>query len=623
MSEAGSSVGVRRALVPVVVRPRPAALYRIPVTLMLLGLFMMALQAGQPLLGLAMLMTAATTTLGFAWRGAGRHDSAVLSLRDQGDARLVDGRYREARVLYERSLALAERQLPPAAPELLVNYYSLAAVNSMLHDHARAGRYLDELLRGLNDRVPAAWAGHVAWLMRRVAHHHSQQGRHAQAEQLCRRALELVGDAPGADDNTVRSLLDDLAWVKHHAGAYAEAEALFRESLAVHEQFRDVVLEHAQGPRRGPGEGRSPYREPGPATASTSGGLDRAVAYSLLGLGWTIYERGRYDEARRCFDRARMIATRLAAAPATPGPRGASNEGLWVEVLRGQAAVSVTLGEYEQARALYAEAERRSDGTDETVELVQRAALLVDMGWLARCRQRYDEAEVLGRAALEELDRAHEGTAAIASALHESLAELRRRQGRTREGQRHVREAQELAGRCLGPDHPRMAGILAVAARLHAARSEPVEAERAARQSLVLLEASLGAEHPRMSDGQLALGEAQLARGRIGAAERSIARALVLRQQALGPEHPELAEILDAQVAVLRASSRDDEAQPLIERAARLRLALDLTVGSGERQAPPGGQDVSPPGESRPRGAWPVERSAPEPGSSDGMLDPS
>jgi tetratricopeptide (TPR) repeat protein len=570
MGEA-TSVGVRRALVPVVVRPRPVALYRIPVTLMLLGLFMMALQAGQPLLGLAMLMTAATTTLGCAWRGAGRRDSAVLSLRDQGDARLVDGRYREARVLYERSLALAERELPPAAPELLVNYYSLAAVNSMLHDHARAGRYLDELLRGLNDRVPAAWAGHVAWLMRRVAHHCSQQGQHARAEQLCRRALDLVGDAPGADDNTVRSLLDDLAWVKHHAGSYAEAETLFRESLAVHEQFRDVVLEQAQRPRRGPGQGRSPYREPGPATASTSGGLDRAVAYSLLGLGWTIYERGRYDEARRCFDRARMIATRLAAAPATLGPRGASSDGLWVEVLRGQAAVSVTLGEYEQAQALYAEADRRSKDGDEPV---QRAALLVDMGWLARCRQRYDEADAIGRAALEEVGRAHEGVAAIASALQESLAELRRRQGRARDGQRHIREAQELAGRCLGPDHPRMAGILAVAARLHAARSEPVEAERAARQSLALLEASLGAEHPRMSDAHLALGEAQLARGRLGAAERSIALALALRQQAMGAEHPELGEILDAQVAVLRASSRDDEVPPLLERVARLRERL-------------------------------------------------
>lgn len=567
---------MRRALVPIGIRARPAALYRIPVTLMLLGLFMMALQAGQPLLGLTMLMTAAITTLGFAWRGAGRSGSAVLSLRDEGDARLVDGRYREARALYERSLALAERELPPAAPELLVNYYSLAAVNSMLHDHARAGRYLEELLRGLDDRVPAPWAGHVAWLMRRVAHHCSRQGDHARAQQLCRRALDLVGDAPGADDNTVRSLLDDLAWVEHHAGHYAEAEVLFREGLSVHEQFRDMVLEQAQRPRRRPGQGRSPYREPGPATASTSGGLDRAVAYSLLGLGWTIYERGRYDEARVCFERARMIAMRLAVAPLEP-----VGDGLWIEVLRGQAAVAVTLGEYEQAQALYGEADQRSVDADEAV---QRAALLVDMGWLARCQRRYDDAEALGRAALEALGRAREGAAAVASALHESLAELRRRQGKIREGQRHVREAQELAGRCLGSDHPRMAGILSVAARLHAARSETVEAERTARLSLTVLEASLGADHPRMSDAHLALGEALLARGRLGAAERSLGLALELRQRAVGAEHPELVEILEAQVAVLRASCREDEAQAVLERAVQLSERLlsgpDGTSGS-------------------------------------------
>lgn len=560
---------------PVTVRPRGAALYRIPVTLMLLGLFMMALQAGQPLLGLAMLLTAATTTIGYAWRGTGRRDSEVSTLRDQGDAQLVDGRYGEARVLYERSLALAERELPPAAPELLVNYYSLAAVNSMLRDHERAGRYLDELLRGLNDRVPSPWAGHVAWLMRRVAHHHSLQGRHSHAERMCRRALDLVGDAPGADDNTVRSLLDDLAWVKHHAGDYGEAEALFREALSVHEQFRDMALVDAQRPRRGAGQGRSPYREPGPATVSTSGGLDRAVAYSLLGLGWTIYERGDYEEARRCFDRAGMIATRVAASSKA---QIAASEGLWIEVLRGQAAVAVTLGEYASAVTLYQEAEQRSEANEEQV---QRAALLVDMVWLARCRRRYPEAEQLARRALEEFNRAPDGTAAIASALHESLGELRRRQGRARDGLRHIREAEQIAARCLGPEHPRMAGILAVSARLLVERSELSEAERDARHCLALFEAGLGKGHSRMSDGYVALGEVQLARGQLGAAGKSFEQALTVREKALGAEHPELGEILEGQIAVLRASSREEEAQPLLARLARIREPLEHEESTG------------------------------------------
>lgn len=566
MAEVGGSLGMQRALVPVSTRPRPAALYRIPVTLMLLGLFTMALQAGQPLLGLAMLMTAITTTLGFAWRANGRQGSEVSKLRSEGDARLADGCYGEAQVLYERSLALAERELPPAAPEVLLNYYSLAAVSSMMHDHAKAGRYLEELLMGLGDRVPAPWSGHVAWLMRRVAHYHSQQGDHGEAERLCRRALDLVGDAPGADDNSVRSLLDDLAWIQHHAGYYAEAERLFREVLLIHEQFRDLALELAQRPRRGARSGRSPYREPGPATSSTSGGLDRAVAFSLLGLGWTIYERGRYDEANRCFERAGLIARRLSGAAGS----GRGHRGLWVEVLRGQAAVAVTLGDYGRAEACYDEAERRIEDDD----AAQRAALLVDMGWLARCRERYERAEALGRAAQEVIE-AEESMPTVASALYESLAELRRRQGKTREGLRHVEAALSLAERCLGPEHPRVASILAVAARLHVSRSELVEAERMARRSLALVETGLGPEHPRSAEAYLALGEVQLARGQLGAAERSMGLALTRRQRALGPEHPELAEILEAQVAVLRASARDDEAEPLLERRARLRERLD------------------------------------------------
>jgi len=580
VGNASTSVGVRRSLVPVVVRPRGVALYRIPVTLMLLGLFLMALQAGQPLLGLAMLLTAATTSLGCAWRGTMRRDSAVSTLRDQGDARLVDGRYTEARALYERSLALAERDLPPSAPELLVNYYSLAAVNSMLHDHERAGRYLDDLLSGLDDRVPAPWAGHVAWLMRRVAHHHSLQGRHARAERMCRQALELVGDAPGADDNTVRSLLDDLAWVEHHAGDYGSAEALFREALAVHEQFRDMVLEDAVRPRRGAGPGRSPYRQPGPATATTSGGLDRAVAYSLLGLGWTAYERGHYDEARHGFERADLIASRLAAS----GPARSSDEGdaLEVEVRRGMAAVAVTRGEYASAATHYARAEQCSPRTGESI---QRAALLVDRVWLARCQHQYAQAEELAELARAEIGRASEGASAIASALQESLADLRRRQGRAREGLRHAREAQAVASQCLGPEHPRMASILFVTARLLVARSEFTEAEHHVRRGLALLETTLGREHPRMAEGILALGEVQLARGQLGAAEASFDRALDRRERAFGPDHPELVEILEGRLAVMRATARDDEAEPWVARLEQLRSLRDQAA------APP---DASP-----------------------------
>lgn len=570
------------ALVPAVVQTRAPALYRIPITLTLLGLFLIAIQAGQPMLGLAAMMTALLSTAAFTWRSMARRSAPAMILRDQGDAKLVSGRYAEARALYERALAIVQRELPPAAPEVLLNYYSLAAVNSMLHEHGRADQYLDRLLQGLNHRVPAPWAGHVAWLLRRVAHHHSMEGRHQHAIDLCERALDLVGEAPGADDNTVRSLLDDLAWIHHHAGDYTKAQVYFREALAIHEQFRDVALELAHRPANTAHGSVSPYRAPSPATASTTGGLDRAVAYSLLGLGWTVYERGAYEEARSLFQRASMMAI---AAPRGVGPRLAgadatadasdgmrNTSALTVEILRGQAAVEMTLGNYEAAEQLYERAKGLvTPGGD---GVVQSAALAIDLGWLARCRERFDDAEAVYAEVSQALSRSGDGVAAIACALHESMAELRRRQGRFKAAHREIQRAAALADRCLGLEHPRRAAILAIASRIHTARSEFTQAERCARKCLQVLRAALGHNHPRLADGYVALGEVHLGRGQFGAAEQAFARALELRESMLGSDHPELVEVLEGRVAVLRATSRDEEASEAAMRVEAIREKL-------------------------------------------------
>ena len=584
----GTETDREQALVPVHAPSRAPALLRIPLTLTLLGLFLISVQAGKPILGFAVMLTALLSTATLAWKSLSRRYAPALLLRDQGDANLLQGRYVEARDLYERSLAIVQRELPPAAPEVLLNYYSLAAVNSMLHDHERADRYLYKLLDGLDHRVPAPWTGHVAWLLRRVAHHHCLAGRHGQAIDLCERAIELVGDAPGADDNTVRSLVDDLAWIHHHAGDYVTAERLFRDALALHEQFRDAAIDAARSPIRRPSGSESPYRVPGPIAAPTTGGLDRAVAYSLLGLGWTVYERGRYDEARAQFDRANMTVATLPptfpielrrasdGSPSNGEPR--STSGLAVEILRGRAAVDMTLGDYDAAAGLYAEARARVE-EDET--LVQSAALAIDLGWLARCRERFDEAEASYRLAQQAVERRSEGMATIACALHEGLAELRRRQGRHRDAHRHIQRAMALAGECLGGEHPRVAAILAIASRIHTARSEFADAEQCARHCLQLLRASLGRNHPRLADGHVALGEVHLARGQYGAAEQAFAQAQELREAMLGAHHPELVEILDGTSAVLRATAREEEAVRAEARAQEIRQRILESTSQG------------------------------------------
>lgn len=565
MDDAQSRGRPSDALVPVSVRP--PALYRIPITLTLLGIFLIALQAGQAAMGVAAMLTAFVSLAALTMRSIGRRYTPAMLLRDRGDAELVDGRYAEARGLYERALAIVQRELPAAAPEVLLNYYSLAAVNSMLQEHARADHYLTRLLEGLDHRVPRAWSGHVAWLLRRVAHHHSLEGRHGHATSLCERALELVGEAPGADDNTVRSVLDDLGWIHHHAGEYARAETCFRDALSIHEQYRDIVIELAQRRSRDPHRGQSPYRAPSPATVSTSGGLDRAVAYSLLGLAWTVYERGGYPQARVLFHRASMLTgfgDESAASNGGPGDVSC----LSVEVSRGLAAVEMTLGNYEAAAELY---DRAASNLPREATATQQAALAIDRGWLARSREDFGEADTVYAEVRELLDDGSEAASALACALHESLAELRRRQGRVGEAHREIQQASMLADRCLGAEHPRRAAILAIASRIHTVRSEFGQAERSARRCLALLRASLGRSHPRLADGYVALGELHLGRGQFGAAEQAFGTALELRESMLGREHPELVEVLEGRAAVLRATMREAEASDTQLRVVALR----------------------------------------------------
>jgi tetratricopeptide (TPR) repeat protein len=530
VAESGNGDGGSAALVradPMMIRA--PALYRIPFSLAALGLLLIAMQAGRPVAGLALLFALLFGSASIAWRSFSQRHAPALALRAQGDKALRGGAYDEARSHYERALSLVQRDLPASSPEVLLNCYSLATVSSMLHDRQQADDYLRRLLDGLDGRVPASWRAQLAWLLRRVAQQHSHAGQHARAIELCETALELVGPAPGADDTTVRSIVDDIAWVHHHAGEYACAERLFRESLSIHEQFRDAAIEAVAAPGRGSTSAASPYRVPGPQTQPTTGGLDRAVAFSLLGLGG---------------------ATLLD-----------------VEILRGAAAIEVSLGDYERAARSYdaAAALVGAGAGGEPSAGTQYAALCVDRGWLARSRGDYDAADEHYQRAAAAIE-SSESSGAIACALHESIAELRRRQGRLRDAAREIGKAATLAAACLGAEHPRVASIEAVASRIHSARGDLTEAEKCARRCLTVLRVTFPPDHPRFAEGWLALGEMHLQRSQFGAAHESFSRALALREQTLGARHPELGEVIDGLVAVLRATSREAEAEELLRR---------------------------------------------------------
>lgn len=544
---------------PVHVHGRAPALYRIPITLSLVGLFMIAIQAGQPLVGFASMMAVLATAAALSLRSMARRYAPAAILRDQGDAKLAAGRYPEARAFYERALAMVQRELPPTSPEVLSGNYNLAVVSSMLGDHDQAATCLEALMAGLGGRVPNAWSGRVAWLLRRIARHHSLHGRHRAARRACRLAIELVGEAPGADDCTVRSLLNDLAWAYLRSGDLGAAEQSFREALAVHEQYREIAAALATPSSRGDESPSSPYRAPSPTETTTSGGLDRAVAHSLVGLGWTLFEQGRFVDADAAFGRAVMLASASA---------GVEDASLKAEALRGRGTVALETGREHEAQRQY----RRAADSPLSADAPQAVALLLDQAWLACTLGEDPRAEGLLVEAERRL-RGLSGQLSLTGAWHAVWAELRRRQCNYRDAHKHVQRAVVLAGEALA-EHPRRASVLALASRVHTARSELAAAERYARRAMQLLRGrSLPDAHPRYAEVQIALGELHVARGQFGAAEQAFTSALEVRESRVGLEHPALDEILEGLCGVYEATGRSDEAANVQQRREGIRDA--------------------------------------------------
>ena len=111
------------------------------------------------------------------------------------------------------------------------------------------------------------------------------QGRYAEAEPLYKRSLAIREKALGPDHPDVGTALNNLALLHHTQGRYAEAEPLYKRSLAIREK--------ALGPDH-------PY-----------------VAQSLNNLGELYRPQGRYAQAEPLFKRSLSIKRRRWG-PTTP-----------------------------------------------------------------------------------------------------------------------------------------------------------------------------------------------------------------------------------------------------------------------------------------------------------------
>jgi tetratricopeptide (TPR) repeat protein/CHAT domain-containing protein len=310
------------------------------------------------------------------------------------------------------------------------------------------------------------------------------QGLYADAESLFKRSLAIREKALGRDHPDVATSLNYLAYVYQDQGRYADAEPLFKRSLAI----REKALGHDPS----------------------------SVANTLRNLAYLYEAEGRYADAEPLFKRSLAINEKALG--------------------RDHPDVAVSLnylaGLYE-AQGRYADAE----------PLYQQSLAIFEKS-LALGRDHFNVAGTLN-----------------------GLAHLYDAQGRYADAEPLVKRTLAILEKVLGRDHPKVATALNNLASLYVSQLRYADAEPFIKRSLAIFEKALGRDHPNVAYSLSNLARLYRDQGRYSDAEPLYQQALAIGEKALGRDHPEVAYSLSNLARLYRDQGRYGDAEPLYQRS--------------------------------------------------------
>jgi eukaryotic-like serine/threonine-protein kinase len=291
------------------------------------------------------------------------------------------------------------------------------------------------------------------------------------------------------------------------------------------------------------------------------------AVFSAL-LAGTLAASWQAREARDERDRARE--SRAAAELALAQSRDVTD--LLLDLFRSTDPWDAGFPDAVSARALHALAMARVDEL-EGQPGVQAGLMEV----LARVRVHFgelDDAEVLVHRALALRREAGGGTPPDVSEGLNTLALVRKAQGRFREAEALHREALGIQIDRLGPGHPEVARtLILLASRLPGDRLDDALAIRL--DALDIRRAAYGSRHPAVAASLMAVGRSLRSLDRIDEAEAAYREALEVRRETLGPTHPDVGESMVFLADLVRESGGDPgEAESLYRSA----LAIQRTA---------------------------------------------
>jgi len=375
-----------------------------------------------------------------------------------------------------------------------------------------------------------------------LALHYHNQGQYAQAEPLYRRSLAIWEKSLGPDDLAAAAILNKLAMLYHDQGQYAQAEPLYRRSLAIRE--KSLGPDHPD------------------------------VATSMNNLAELYRAQGQYAQAEPLYRHSLAIQEKSL---------GRDHPGVATS-LNNLAMLYRAQGQFDQAEPLYRRSlviwEKALGQDHPTV-----ATSLNNLAGLYEAQGQYAHAEPLHRRSLAIKEKALGSDHPDVATSLNNLALIYVAQGQYAQAEPLYHRSLAIFEKVLGTDHHNVALSLNNLAFLYKTQGHYAQAEPLYHRSLKIEEKALGSDHPDVATSLNNLAMLYRAQGQFAQAEPLYRRSLVIWEKALGQNHPTIATSLDNLAGLYIAQDQYSQAEPLFQRSLRImNQALDGWLwGAGEK----------------------------------------
>ena len=514
-----------------------------------------------------------------------REVAEVLDLLWRAVARSSKVKQEEKRAIVERAVAIKERTLDPAHPDLATSLINLGVQRALAGDPVAAKPLLD---RALAIREAAFGPDHVlvATVLTKLGGLLIALHDDAGAKELLERAQRIRETVHGADHpDTVRTLVK-LAILYQETGDYIEARKRYERALVFGEQFRSpdlltlhvltgmaVVLSDLGGDFAGSARLNERLLA---LTERAYGPTDPRLRTPLDNLAMDLRDLGDYAGAKVLAERSLAIAER------TLGPKHAEA----ARSLHTLATIYAGLGDYAEAMRLFERATRINEEVlrPSNPESARASWFIPDLfplsGYDADDLDLFERVLAIREKTCGLCDpRTAESLSNLAAVLS-STEDFRR----TRPMFERALASQE---RFLGPDHPEVAASATNLADVLSRTGEDDLAKQLYERAVSIWEKSLGAGHPKVATGLVNLARFHLRTGNYHEPGLLLPRALAIQEKTLGPDHPDVALTLSSRAELEAHNGATSEAFATAARAEALsREHLRLTVRTlPERQA--------------------------------------